>query len=142
MPWIEVIMDSLQPEHVLHVVDPRRLADDPLRGAQGTAGEDRPVRGLVGQLKTLAEAGIKGFEEAGSDLWFGIMAPAGTPKAVVAKLNQALISGLRSPDMRERIRAQSLDLWTSTPEEFGSFIRMETDKYARLIKDANIKVNP
>ena len=93
------------------------------------------------ELPTLAEAGIKGFEEAGSDLWFGIMAPAGTPKPVVAKLNEALVSSLRSPDMRERIRAQSLDLWTSTPEEFAAVLKADLARWGKVVKASGARID-
>ena len=93
------------------------------------------------ELPTLSESGIKGFEEAGSDLWFGIMAPAGTPKAVVARLNQALIAGLRSPDMRERIRAQSLDLWTSTPEEFAAILKSDLGRWGKVVRASGARVD-
>ena len=92
-------------------------------------------------LPTLAESGIKGFEEAGSDLWFGIMAPAGTPKAIVTTLNQTLITGLRSPDMRERIRNQSLDLWTSTPEEFAAVLKSDLARWGKVVKASGARVD-
>jgi tripartite-type tricarboxylate transporter receptor subunit TctC len=93
------------------------------------------------EIPTLTEAGIKGFEEAGADLWFGIMAPAGTPKAVIARLNQALIQGLRSPDMRERIRAQSLDLWTSTPEEFAAVLKADLARWGKVVKASGARID-
>jgi tripartite-type tricarboxylate transporter receptor subunit TctC len=93
------------------------------------------------EVPTLTEAGIQGFEDAGADLWFGIMAPAGTPKPVVSKLNQALIAGLRSPDMRERIRAQSLDLWTSTPEEFAAVLKADLARWGKVVKASGARVD-
>ena len=93
------------------------------------------------ELPTLSESGIQGFEEAGSDLWFGIMAPGGTPRAVVAKLNEALITGLRAPDMRERVRAQSLDLWTSTPEEFAAVLKSDLARWGKVVKASGARVD-
>jgi tripartite-type tricarboxylate transporter receptor subunit TctC len=93
------------------------------------------------EVPTLTEAGIQGFEDAGAELWFGIMAPAGTPKPVVSKLNQALITGLRSPDMRERIRAQSLDLWTSTPEEFAAVLKADLARWGKVVKASGARVD-
>jgi tripartite-type tricarboxylate transporter receptor subunit TctC len=92
-------------------------------------------------LPTLAESGIKGFEEAGADLWFGIMAPAGTPKAIIAKLNEALVSSLRAPDMRERVRAQSLDLWTSTPEEFAAVLKADLARWGKVVKASGARID-
>lgn len=93
------------------------------------------------ELPTLAESGVKGFEEVGSDLWFGIMAPGGTPKPVVAKLNAALIEGLRSADMRQRIRAQSLDIWTSTPEEFAAVLKSDLARWGKVVKASGARVD-
>jgi tripartite-type tricarboxylate transporter receptor subunit TctC len=93
------------------------------------------------ELPTLTESGIKGFEEAGSDLWFGMMAPGGTPKTVVDTLNQALISALRSPDMRERIRAQSLDLWTSTPAEFAAVLKSDLARWGKVVRASGARVD-
>ena len=93
------------------------------------------------ELPTLAESGIKGFEEVGSDLWFGVMAPAGTPRKVVDTLNRSLITGLRAPDMRERVRAQSLDLWTSTPEEFAAVLKADLARWGRVVKASGARVD-
>jgi len=95
----------------------------------------------VPELPTLAEAGIRGFEEAGADLWFGIMAPARTPRPVIAKLNEALVAGLRSPGMRERIRAQSLDVWTSTPEEFAAVLKADLARWGKIVRQSGARVD-
>jgi tripartite-type tricarboxylate transporter receptor subunit TctC len=93
------------------------------------------------ELPALSESGIQGFEEAGADLWFGIMAPAGTPRPIVAKLNQTLIAGLRSPEMRERIRAQSLDVWTSTPEEFAAVLKSDLARWGKVVKASGARID-
>jgi tripartite-type tricarboxylate transporter receptor subunit TctC len=93
------------------------------------------------ELPTLAESGIKGFEQAGSDLWFGIMAPAKTPRPIIAKLNAALVAGLRSPDMRERIRAQSLDIWTSTPEEFAAVLKSDLARWGKVVRASGARID-
>ena len=92
-------------------------------------------------LPTMAEAGVKGFAEAGSDLWFGIVGPAGIPKPVVQRLNQALIEALRSAQVRERVAAQGFELWTSTPEELATTIRTDRDKWGRIVKGSGAKVD-
>lgn len=92
-------------------------------------------------VPTLTEAGIQGFEETGADLWFGIMAPAGTPRPVIARLNQALIAGLRAAEMRERIRAQSLDLWTSTPEEFAAVLKADLARWGKVVRASGARVD-
>jgi len=93
------------------------------------------------EVPTMAEAGFKGFDEAGSDLWFGIVGPAGIPKPIVQKLNEALIQAMRSPEMRQRASAQGFELWTSTPEEFAQVIRSDRDKWGKIVKASGAKVD-
>ncbi len=93
------------------------------------------------ELPTLTESGVRGFDEAGADLWFGIMAPGGTPKPIVARLNEALVASLRSPEMRERIRAQSLDLWTSTPEEFAAVLRSDLTRWGKVVRASGARID-
>lgn len=92
-------------------------------------------------VPTMAEAGLKGFTEAGSDLWFGIVGPAGIPKPIVQKLNEALITAMRSPDMRQRISANGFELWTSTPDEFAKVIREDRDRWGKIVKASGAKVD-
>ena len=89
----------------------------------------------------MAEAGIKGYAEAGSDLWFGIVAPAGLPKAVTAKLNEKLIEAMRSPEIRQRISAQMFELWTSTPEEFGRVIRQDHERWGKIVRASGARID-
>ena len=92
-------------------------------------------------VPTMAEAGVPGYAAAGSDLWFGIMGPAGIPKEVVTKLQAALVTVLRSPEMRETIRGQFFEPYTSTPEEFLKVIRDDGAKWAKLVKEAGARVD-
>jgi tripartite-type tricarboxylate transporter receptor subunit TctC len=85
----------------------------------------------VPEVPSMDEAGVAGYNEAGSDLWFGIVGPAGIPRPIVLKLNEKLIEALRAPDMRERIRIQAFDLWTSTPEEFTRVLKPTAPSGAR-----------
>ena len=71
--------------------------------------------------------------------WFGVFGPAGLPKDVVTKLHSALISALRSPDMRSRMSALSLDIVGSTPQEFDKHLRAELEKWGKVVKAAGIK---
>jgi tripartite-type tricarboxylate transporter receptor subunit TctC len=95
----------------------------------------------VPEVPTMEESGIKGYNEAGSDLWFGIVGPAGIPKPIVQKLSEKLIEALRSPDMRQRIRVQGFDLWTSTPEEFTSVLKADYAKWGKIVSAAGAKVD-
>ncbi len=93
------------------------------------------------QIPTMAEAGVSGFSEAGSDLWFGIVAPAGLPKPITAKLNENLIMAFRSPQMRERVAAAGFEMWTSTPEEFARVIKTDRDKWGKIVKASGAKID-
>lgn len=95
----------------------------------------------VPEVPTMAESGVRGYAEAGSDLWFGIVGPARMPRAVVQKLNEKLIEALRAPDMRERIRIQAFDLWTSTPEEFTKVLRADHAKWGKIVAAAGARID-
>ena len=90
------------------------------------------------EIPTIAEGGVPGYE---ADGWFGVVAPAGTPREIIARLNAEVIEALKAPDIRERLLAGGAEAATGTPEEFGSFIRSEIPKWARVIKAAGVKVN-
>jgi tripartite-type tricarboxylate transporter receptor subunit TctC len=92
-------------------------------------------------VPTMAEQGIKGFSDAGSDLWFGIVGPAGIPRPVVQKLNESLIVSMRSQEMRQRISANGFELWTSTPEEFARTIREDRDRWGPIVRASGAKVD-
>jgi len=92
-------------------------------------------------VPTMDESGIKGYAEAGADLWFGILAPAGLPKAVTAKLNAALIQALRSPEERQRLSAQAFEPWTSTPEEYARIIRRDYERWGRIVKASGARID-
>ncbi len=92
-------------------------------------------------VATMAESGVKGFSEAGSDLWFGIVGPAGIPKPVVQKLNESLIVGMRSAVMRQRISAAGFELWTSTPDEFARVIRGDRDRWGPIVRASGARVD-
>jgi tripartite-type tricarboxylate transporter receptor subunit TctC len=74
--------------------------------------------------------------------WWGVLMPAGTPRAIVSKFHADTLKTLADPDVKKRFADLGVVAVSSTPEEFGRFIKAEMDKYARLIKEANIKVNP
>ncbi len=88
------------------------------------------------QLPTMEEAGVKGYAV---DAWFGIVAPAGVSKDIVAKLNAAVVNGLKSPEVKQRFDQLGYEAIGNTPEQFGVTIRTDIDKFARVIKSAGIK---
>ena len=91
---------------------------------------------LLPDLPTVAEAGVPGYE---SVIWFGIVATAGTPPAVVQKLSQEMNRILRQPDLRERFGQSAIDLTPGTPEEFGTLIKSDIAKWTKALRDAGIK---
>ncbi len=95
----------------------------------------------VPEVPTMDESGVPGYNEAGSDLWFGIVGPAGIPRPIVQKLNEKLIEALRSPDMRQRIRIQAFDLWTSTPEEFTRVLKSDHAKWGKIVRAAGARID-
>jgi tripartite-type tricarboxylate transporter receptor subunit TctC len=92
-------------------------------------------------IPTMRESGVDGYVEAGSDLWFGVFAPAGTPKPIVDRLNAELIKALKTPEVMERIRVQAYDIWTLTPEEFAAFLRVEYAKWGKIVKLAGARAD-
>ena len=89
-------------------------------------------------LPTLAESGFPGFD---TSLWFGLIAPAATPKPVIGKLHDDVIEALKLPDVKERIASQGADIVGDTPSEFAVFIAAESAKYAKIIKQAGVKLD-
>ncbi|HEU5178626.1 MAG TPA: tripartite tricarboxylate transporter substrate binding protein [Burkholderiales bacterium] len=74
--------------------------------------------------------------------WWGVLLPAGSPKPIVDKLNADTVKALADPDVKKRFADLGVEAVSSTPEQFAAFIKDEMAKYAKLIKEANIKVNP
>jgi len=118
---------------VLPVVLPF-LQGDRLR-VLAVASEKRST--LLPQVPTMGEAGYPGVI---ATAWNGVVAPAGTPKSVIDLLNAEIGRSLHAPDVKERFTASGMEAIGGTPEEFGAFLRAETAKWAKVIKDANIKV--
>jgi tripartite-type tricarboxylate transporter receptor subunit TctC len=87
-------------------------------------------------LPTIAEAGIAGYE---SLQWYGLLAPAATPKEILARLHKESVAALRSSDVAARLASDGAEVVAGTPEEFGAFLRAETQKWARVVKAAGIK---
>ena len=73
--------------------------------------------------------------------WCGILAPAGTPTAIVTKWNREVAHILHLPDMKERFVAQGIDLASNTPEAFGHLIKSEVPRCRKIVKDAGAKVD-
>lgn len=93
---------------------------------------------LAPEVPSMTDAGLPGFD---TSVWFGLLAPAGTPPDVVAKWNGAVTKVLASPEMRERLEAQGAEPAPDTPDEFARFIDRELVKYAKIVKASGAKVD-
>jgi tripartite-type tricarboxylate transporter receptor subunit TctC len=89
-------------------------------------------------VPTFAEAGVPGYESIG---WFGMVAPAGTPKPIIDRLNAETVAALKDPEIAKRATAAGAEPLTDTPQEFAAFIRSEARKWAEVIKTANVRIN-
>ena len=87
-------------------------------------------------VPTLSESGLPGFE---FNSWFTLMAPARTPKPIIARLNEEVVKALADPEVRERLSAQGLTVRGTSPEELATATRAQLAKYSRVMKEANIK---
>jgi tripartite-type tricarboxylate transporter receptor subunit TctC len=90
---------------------------------------------LVPDLPTIAEAGVPGYE---SNSWVGILAPAGTPAAIVTRVNADLVKSLNDTEVKSQLLAIGGEPRPGKPEQFGNFIHAEVAKWARIIKEINL----
>lgn len=102
----------------------------------GVMGKDRSP--LAPDIPTLNETGLRGYDSAG---WFGILAPAQTPPAVVQRLNTEITAVLRSADVRERFATAGLEPLPSTSEEMATLMKSEAQKWSRVIKESGASVD-
>jgi tripartite-type tricarboxylate transporter receptor subunit TctC len=89
-------------------------------------------------LPDVPSARDEGVEDYIVRLWYGVLAPAGTPPALIGRLNSELVKAIHSPDLRKRFTDGGVEPLTSTPEEFAKFIAAETPRYAQIVRDAKI----
>jgi tripartite-type tricarboxylate transporter receptor subunit TctC len=86
-------------------------------------------------VPTVDESGFPGFEVT---VWYGVCAQAAVPKPILAKLSATLLATLNLPEMRERLAESTIEVSPTSPDEFAAFIRAETEKWARVVRDANL----
>jgi tripartite-type tricarboxylate transporter receptor subunit TctC len=89
-------------------------------------------------VPTVAEAGLRDFEVT---TWYGVLAPAGTPRPIIARLNAELVKVVHSPEVKERLAATGTEPRTSTPEEFADYIKREIAKWGDVIRKAGVKAD-
>ncbi len=93
---------------------------------------------LLPEVPTVAEAGVPGFAV---NNWAGIFVAAGTPRAIIDRLNSEIVKALGAPEVRQKLLEMGLVADTNTPEQFANFIQSETVKWAKVVKDANIRLD-
>jgi tripartite-type tricarboxylate transporter receptor subunit TctC len=102
--------------------------------ALGVASDERSA--ALPDVPTFAEAGFADFRVS---VWYGIMAPLGTPQEIITRLNREIVAALASPEMRERLQTMSLKPLPGTPAEFASFFAAEMTRWARVVKTSGAK---
>jgi tripartite-type tricarboxylate transporter receptor subunit TctC len=105
-----------------------------LRALGITAAKRHP---LVPDLPTIAEAGLTGYEVTE---WFGLLAPAGTPKEIVTRLNAEVVKILTAPEMSERLVGQGFEILANTPDAFAAALRNDIAKWGDVVKQANLRL--
>ncbi|HET7158697.1 MAG TPA: tripartite tricarboxylate transporter substrate-binding protein, partial [Burkholderiales bacterium] len=90
------------------------------------------------EVSTLAESGLPGFDVTG---WYGVIAPAGTPGAIVSKLQVDIAAVLQAPDTGAKLIAEGAEPVGSTTEAFAKFLQRETQKWAQVVKTAGIRLD-
>lgn len=117
----------------------------PAAEPQVKAGKARALAVLATErastLPDVPSAKELGIEDYMVRLWYGILTPAGTPANLITRLNTEIVKAMNSPDLRKRLASVGIEPRTSTPEEFGKFIREQTPLYAEIIKAAGIQPN-
>jgi tripartite-type tricarboxylate transporter receptor subunit TctC len=89
------------------------------------------------EVKTIAESGVTGFD---TSTWYGMLAPAATPRAIVDKLNGEIVRILQLPDVRERLSAEAFELPADTPDQFAAIIKAEMSRWAKLVKETGARI--
>ncbi|HXV09392.1 MAG TPA: tripartite tricarboxylate transporter substrate binding protein [Burkholderiales bacterium] len=108
------------------------------------AGRIRPLAvttekrvAVLPDVPTMQEAGVKGYVNV---LWAGVLAPKGTPDAIIKRLNSEIVSALKTEGVRKVLAARGATPQPSTPDEFAAFIKAELDKWSRVVKEAGVSI--
>ena len=93
---------------------------------------------LAPEVPTVDESGVPGYDVT---VWFGILAPAGTPKEIIARLNAEMVKIMRTPEVTARFSNAGVDVVASSPEHFSEFLKSEVARWAKVVQDAGIKAD-
>ncbi|HWI12983.1 MAG TPA: tripartite tricarboxylate transporter substrate binding protein [Burkholderiales bacterium] len=116
------VMFTVAPSGLPHIATGR------LRALAVSSGKRSP---FIAELPTVAESGVRGFDIF---TWNGVLAPAATPPAILAKLHGGIVAALDMPEVRERIASSGFERLGTTSEEFGRFLRAEVDRWAKVVE--------
>ena len=125
---VDIMFDNL-PNVIQHVRGGRMKALAVSGGKRSAAAPEVP---------TVAEAGVPGFDVT---VWFGVLAPAGTPREIIQRLNAESTKIINSVDVADKFMKQGVSPSTGTPEQFGDLVKSEVVRWAKVIKDAGIKAD-
>jgi tripartite-type tricarboxylate transporter receptor subunit TctC len=131
----DLIAGQLQ---VMFTVGPAGLPQIRAGRIRGLAVSTAKRSAFAPELPTVAEAGLAGFDVFG---WNGLLAPAGTPKPVIAKLHGEITRALRLPEVRDRIAGFGFEPVGNSPEEFGEFVKADIAQWAKVAKDSGARVD-
>ncbi len=104
--------------------------------ARGIAVTGTQRAEAVPDIPTIAEAGVPGYAATN---WYGLLAPAKTPKPVIDRLNREMVSALKAPEVVEGLKSRGIDAAPSSPAEFAAYIRTENTKWSKIIRQSGIK---
>jgi tripartite-type tricarboxylate transporter receptor subunit TctC len=130
----EVVAGQVQALFSIALAATPQIKAGKLRALAITSAERSPV---APELPTVAESGFPGFEVIG---WFGWLAPAKTPREIVGRLNREIVQVLQRAEVRDRLLGMSTVPVGNSPQQFGEFVRAERDKWAKVVRDAGIRI--
>jgi tripartite-type tricarboxylate transporter receptor subunit TctC len=131
------LSDVLAAQVLLLIADPAVALSHIRSGKLKVLGVTASKRiGPLPEVPTLAEMGLPGYDVVA---WWGVMAPAGTPKDIVTRLNGELLRILRMPDVKERLAGMGIEPLGSSPEQLGAYVQAEIPKWAKAVKAAGIQ---
>ena len=128
--WLPGSLGGVAMQSVMPVIRDRRVK------AIGIAAAKRSP--AAPDIPTMAESGLPGFEVAS---WYGLLAPAGTPREIITRLHAEVVKAVASPEVRERFQSFGAEPVGSSPEEFATQIKSDIAKWAKVAKAANVRAD-